>query len=91
MICQTDDAPNWDVSTDTECKLEKDHCVIPLKKFCWITCIVDDKVVTAKRLKIFTAGRDLELSDRVSEVEVGYFPDLPGSGEVLTYLVHEMR
>ncbi|PIK51565.1 putative netrin receptor UNC5B isoform X2 [Apostichopus japonicus] len=74
--------PVWEEDASAKCTLEEDHCVIHLKRFCWVKYEINDKIVVAKRLKVFTAGKSLHANDCIAEIEVGYHMDLPGREEV---------
>lgn len=74
--------PVWKEDLSAKCTLEEDHCVIRLKHFCWVKYEINDKIVVAKRLKVFTAGKSIHPNDSIAEIEVGYHMDLPGRAEV---------
>ncbi|PIK48488.1 hypothetical protein BSL78_14637 [Apostichopus japonicus] len=75
--------PKWELLHDARFNLCKENCTISLKSFCWVTYEIHDKIVEAKRIKLYTAGKKMRLKDRITKVEVGFYPDLPGSGKIL--------
>ncbi|KAJ8034508.1 Netrin receptor UNC5B [Holothuria leucospilota] len=74
---------HWEETTDQPYILDETACTIWLNKFCWVKYEIDDKIVEAKKIKIFTAAKQLCLPDNIAEIEVGYYLDLPGAGEFL--------
>lgn len=78
----TGNQPDWQICKDIPFELGDESCVIHLKTFCWVTYNVYNAIVEGKRLKIFTAGSKVAEADRHTSVDVGYYPDLPGKGEV---------
>ncbi|XP_071843633.1 uncharacterized protein [Apostichopus japonicus] len=73
--------PVWKEDSSAKCTLEENHCVIRLKQFCWVKFEINDKIVVAKRIKVFTAGKRLLANESIAEMEVGYYMDLPGRAE----------
>lgn len=53
-----------------------------MKKFCWVTFRINNEIVEAKRLKIFTGGDKIMDTDSDSTVHVGYCNDVPGNEDV---------
>lgn len=84
LFCFTfiDQKPFWKELPDAKYELKADHCVIYLTSFCWVKYEIDNKIVVAKRIKVYTATRGMEQNDQIAEVEVGYFIDIPGRAEV---------
>lgn len=80
--------PRWELEqtsmpyelTDTICT------VLELNRFCWVKCVIDDNIVETQRIQVYAAGRYMLPKQRAYEIEVGYFPDMPGGGEVKKYL-----
>ncbi|XP_071843980.1 uncharacterized protein [Apostichopus japonicus] len=75
--------PNWEELHNAAFQLKADHCVIFLRSFCWVTYRVDDNIVEGKRIRVYTAGKPMNLRDRIVNLEVGYYPDLPGYSQQL--------
>lgn len=79
--------PHWEVEKEAHFELRDDTCIVFLKQFCWVTYKVDNEVVEGKKLQIFTAGKPLVETDCEGTVEVGYYLDLPGKGNVSIYTI----
>ncbi|KAJ8019369.1 Protein NLRC5 [Holothuria leucospilota] len=77
------DIPQWEEQIEQFYQLLDMTIIIQLKRFCWIKCEIDDEIVEAKRLKIYTAARKMYLEDKYAVVEVGYHLDMPGEQEIL--------
>ncbi|XP_071843097.1 uncharacterized protein [Apostichopus japonicus] len=75
--------PSWEEMPNVAFQLKADHCVIFLRSFCWVTYRVDDNIVVGKRIRVYTAGKPMNLRDRIVNLEVGYYPDLPGYSQQL--------
>ncbi|KAJ8048079.1 NACHT, LRR and PYD domains-containing protein 10 [Holothuria leucospilota] len=75
--------PCWREHPEEEYRVERTHCVVSLKSFCWITIKIDDEDVLAKKLILYTSGKKLQPTDRYAEVAVGYYPDLDVEGKFL--------
>ncbi|KAJ8034463.1 hypothetical protein HOLleu_21314 [Holothuria leucospilota] len=75
--------PNWEQEIDARFEINEERCEIWLDSFCWVKCEIDNEIVEAKKIKVYTAGKVLLPDDYLAEIEVGYYPDLPGEGEIL--------
>ncbi|KAJ8034435.1 Protein NLRC5 [Holothuria leucospilota] len=75
--------PHWETQVNPRYVLKETYCTIQLDSFCRVKFTVDGKIVEAKRLQVYAAGEDISLHDQNYGVEVGFYPDLPGGGEIL--------
>ncbi|XP_071842929.1 uncharacterized protein [Apostichopus japonicus] len=74
--------PHWERDTEVKFELQEESCKLYLKKFCWVTFRINNEIVEAKRLKIFTFGSKVIDTDNESTVNVGYFADVPGNEDI---------
>ncbi|KAJ8032709.1 hypothetical protein HOLleu_26311 [Holothuria leucospilota] len=74
--------PSWKEVIGQKYVLEDKTCTIWLERFSWVKYEIDDGIVEAKRIKIYTAAKPICVPDDIAEVVVGYHLDLPGTGEV---------
>lgn len=74
--------PCWEEHPDLEYCVERTHCIIWLKSFCWVTIKIDDKDVLAKHLVLYSCGETLMPEDKYAVTAVGYYPDLDGERKV---------
>lgn len=72
----------WEEQHTVSYTLDDAACIIHLDKLCCLKYFIDDKIVTAKIIRVYTAAKKVDKKDEFAEVEVGYFPDIPGGGEV---------
>lgn len=76
--------PRWEKQTSMPYELTDTICrVLQLNSFCWVKCVIDDDIVETQRIQVYAAGRYMLPKQRAYEIEVGYFPDMPGGGEKL--------
>ncbi|KAJ8034178.1 Protein NLRC5 [Holothuria leucospilota] len=73
----------WEKDTKLTYKLDEKACVITLNKPCCVQYFIDDKIVEDKKIRVYTAAKKLEHMDKVAELEVGFYSDIPGGGELL--------
>ncbi|PIK51570.1 hypothetical protein BSL78_11532 [Apostichopus japonicus] len=77
--------PIWEEDSNAKYVLDETSCVIFLKSFCWVKYEVNNKIVEAKRIRVYTAGNRLKYTgDTLAEIEVGYHWDLPNARENLS-------
>lgn len=75
-------------------QLAPKHCTIDLHSFCWVKYEIDSTIVEGKRLNLYTAAAKMTIHDNTTQVEVGFYPDLPGHGRVsslFTLLIHRIQ
>ncbi|XP_071843978.1 uncharacterized protein [Apostichopus japonicus] len=77
-------SPHWERDTAVKFELQQESCKLYLKKFCWVTFRINNEIVEAKRLKIFTVGSKVIDTDSETTVHVGYFADVPGNEDIFT-------
>ncbi|KAJ8019334.1 Protein NLRC5 [Holothuria leucospilota] len=75
--------PEWEEQTHLSYHLEDTTCIMLLDRLCWIKISIDDEIVKAKKLIVYTAARKLQPQDKVAEIHVGYYLDLPGQEQVI--------
>lgn len=75
--------PIWEEIPNLRYSLEKRSCSIWLQNFCWVKYLINGEYVKGKKIQVYTASKELSLGDDIVEIEVGYYPDLPGGGEIL--------
>ncbi|KAJ8034535.1 NACHT, LRR and PYD domains-containing protein 10 [Holothuria leucospilota] len=75
--------PIWEVKANQSYQLTDTSCKILLSTFCWVKYEIDDKIIEAKKIQIYSAGRKMSLCDQSCEPEIGYYPDVAGGGEIL--------
>ncbi|KAJ8039035.1 Netrin receptor UNC5D [Holothuria leucospilota] len=73
----------WEEDKNVPHTLDESACMIKLKTFCCVKYYIDDTSVMGKKIRVYTAAREVEENDEVAEVEIGYCPDIPGVGELL--------
>lgn len=73
---------SWEEHSDLEYRVESTYSVMWLNSFCWVTIRIDDKEVLAKKLILYTWGKNLMPTDDHAEITVGYYPDLEGEAKV---------
>ncbi|KAJ8039542.1 Netrin receptor UNC5D [Holothuria leucospilota] len=73
----------WEEDKKVTHTLDENACMIKLNKLCCVKYIIDDKIVRGTKIRIYTASRELKQNDKVAEVEVGFYPDIPDGGELL--------
>ncbi|KAJ8034548.1 SH3 domain-containing kinase-binding protein 1 [Holothuria leucospilota] len=78
-----DAQPRWEEVFDHRYILDDKKCTIWMKRFCWTKYEIDDEIVEAKRIQIYTAAKPVCVPDYITAIQVGYHLDLPGAGEVL--------
>ncbi|KAJ8034452.1 hypothetical protein HOLleu_21298 [Holothuria leucospilota] len=74
--------PRWEEVFDHRYILDDKKCTIWMERFCWTKYEIDDEIVEAKRIQIYTAAKPICVPDDIAAVQVGYHLDLPGAGEV---------
>ncbi|KAJ8034538.1 hypothetical protein HOLleu_21419 [Holothuria leucospilota] len=87
--------PHWEKQSPSTCELTVKACLITRNEFCWVKCIIDGGVVEAKHLQVYTACKRISTVDKITKIEVGYYPDLDGAGKLLrlnrNWIVTEKR
>ncbi|KAJ8034173.1 Netrin receptor UNC5D [Holothuria leucospilota] len=78
----------WKNDSKASYTLDDKACVIKLNKLCCVRYCIDDNVVKGKKIRMYTAAKEITKSDEVAELEVGYHPDIPGGGELLRMNPH---
>lgn len=78
----TGSKPEWKKLSGLPYTLSETSCTVLLESTCSVKLEIDDKIVEAKRIQVYAAGRYLHAWDSFAEMEVGYYPDLPGGSEV---------
>lgn len=73
----TESLPHWEEQSHLSYHLEDTACIVLLDSLCWVKFSVDDEIVKAKKLIVYTAARKLGPQDRIAEIRVGYYLDLP--------------
>lgn len=43
---------------------------------------IDDRIIEAKKLQVYTASKKIFTNAKIVKLEVGYYPDLDGAGKV---------
>ncbi|XP_071842585.1 uncharacterized protein [Apostichopus japonicus] len=77
------DTPVWEHMDTVAYQLAPKHCTIDLHSFCWVKYEIDSTIVEGKRLNLYTAAAKMTIHDNTTQVEVGFYPDLPGYGRIL--------
>ncbi|KAJ8019338.1 NACHT, LRR and PYD domains-containing protein 6 [Holothuria leucospilota] len=75
--------PKWEIDTNLQYKLDEKACMIKLNRLCCVQYVIDNNIVKGKKIRVYTAAKELEKMDEVAELEVGFYPDTPGGGELL--------
>ncbi|KAJ8034150.1 Protein NLRC5 [Holothuria leucospilota] len=75
--------PKWEEVFDHRYVLDDKKCTIWMERFCWTKYEIDDEIVEAKKIQIYTAAKPVYVPDDIATVQVGYHLDLPGAGEIL--------
>ncbi|KAJ8034799.1 Protein NLRC5 [Holothuria leucospilota] len=75
--------PIWEENSNLLYNLDDTKCTIWLETFCWVKFVINGAIVKGKKIQVYTAGKELVHGDDIVELEVGYYPDLPGGGEIL--------
>lgn len=63
--------------------LEDSACTIWIDKLCCVKYSVNNDIVIGKKIVLYTAARK-NIQKELADVEVGYYPDMPGGGEVIS-------
>lgn len=68
--------------TEVSYQLYEEYCIIHLRSFCWVKYNIDDKIVEAKKILVYTAKEKIAPDDDVTKIDVAYRLNLPGAKEV---------
>lgn len=74
-------AAKWE-RTEVPYQLDEESCIIYLRSFCWVKYDIDDKIVEAKKILVYTAKEKITPDDEVTKIDVAYRLNLPGAKEV---------
>lgn len=74
---------HWNEETRFRYHVDDAFCIIWTYKLCCIKYCVEKERVTGKKIVVYTATRKDIHRNRMANVEVGYYPDMPGGGELL--------
>lgn len=72
----------WREQKDLKYELNDRACVVHLKQLCCVKYVIDENLIEGKRITLYTAARSVKENDTFAEVDVGYYSDVPGGGEV---------
>lgn len=75
--------PQWEEQNHLSYHLEDTTCIIYLNTFCWVKISINDEIVKAKKLVLYTAARNLQPLDKMAEIHAGYYLDLPDEKKVV--------
>lgn len=87
FLVTTGSGPEWEEKTHLSYHLEDTACIILLDRLCWVKFSVDDEIVKAKKLIVYTALRKLQPQDEFAEIHIGYYLDLPDQIKVIPWHV----
>ncbi|KAJ8023777.1 hypothetical protein HOLleu_36315 [Holothuria leucospilota] len=71
----------WEEQKDVSYHIEDTTCIMLLNSFSWYKYCIDDEIVIAKKIVVYTAAQEPKPHDDVVRIEVGCYPDLPGQEE----------
>ncbi|KAJ8034536.1 hypothetical protein HOLleu_21417 [Holothuria leucospilota] len=69
--------------TEVSYQLDEEYCIIHLRSFCWVKYNIDDKIVEAKKILVYTAKEKIAPDDNATKIDVAYRLNLPGAKEIL--------